>query len=251
MLKVAISNQKGGTGKTTTTVNFAAALARAGMRVLLVDFDPQASLTEYFTSAANLVQTTYDLVRSKEVVKPLVLGSNISLLPTNIDLAAAEVYLPTQPNPEKILDRKLRNYDFDVCLIDCPPSLGILNRNALAAANLVIVPVATELMAERTMKLILDSIELVKESELNPNLEIWRVLPTLYDGRLSHNKEILQALKDKYTKLYSEPVKLTTRYKDAVTAREDVSTQDAAQGEYWDRMAVLFIKETMGVANGY
>ncbi|NWJ97963.1 MAG: ParA family protein [Chloroflexi bacterium] len=241
---VAITNQKGGVGKTTTTVNLAAALGRAGKQVLLVDLDPQASLTEYFISPANLTETVYDLLKTSKTITPIRLGEYISLLPTNIDLSAAEIELPTQLNQERTLARKLRAYEFDYCLVDCLPSLGVLNRNALTAATLALIPVTTEIMAERTIKLMLDSVERVQESELNPGLRIWYILPTLYDGRLSHHKEILAALKAKYGRLvYEEPVKATTKYKDAVTSKVDISELDAAQGEYWDRLAAQLIAD--------
>jgi len=132
----------------------------------------------------------YDLLLEGAELKPLALGEYISLLPANIDLAAAEIQLPTKRNQERTLARMLKRYSYDYILIDCPPSLGVLTTNALTAANLVIVPVTTELMAERTIKLILNTIQDVKESELNTTLKVWRILPSLHDIRLAHHKEI-------------------------------------------------------------
>src|SRR5436309_1635509 len=149
---IAIANQKGGTGKTSTTVNLGAALVRAGMHVLLVDLDPQASLTEYFLDPADPPATVFNLLIEGNPLQPLQLGEYISLLPANIDLAAAEVLLPTKTNHEKRLARFLKPYTYDYCLIDCPPSLGVLTRNALTAAHAVIIPVTTDKMAERTVK---------------------------------------------------------------------------------------------------
>jgi chromosome partitioning protein len=242
---VAVTNQMSGVGKTTTTINLAAALGRVGKRVLLVDLDPQASLTEYFISPANLTETVYDLLKTGKIITPIQLGQYISLLPTNIDLSAAEIELPTQLNQEHTLARKLRAYEFDYCLVDCLPSLGVLNRNALTAATLALIPVAMEIMADRTIKFMLDSVEQVRESELNPSLHVWYILPTLYDGSLSHHKEILAALKAKYGQMvYEEPVQATTKYKDAVTNKVDISELDATQGEYWDRLAAKLIAES-------
>ena len=243
---IAISNQKGGTAKTTTTVNLAAALARAERTVLLVDMDPQSSLTEYFTNPDALEVTIYDALLNGVAVAPLVIGEQIHLLPATIDLAAAEIQLPAKRNQERTLSRFLRQFanTYDYCLLDCPPSLGVLTANALTAAELVVVPVSTELMAERTVKLILNTIEDIKETELNPSLKVWRILATLYDQRLAHHKEILEALKAKYGKLlYQEALKATTKYKDAVTSGTDISDFDSKLGEFWDKLANNLISD--------
>ena len=245
---IAIANQKGGTGKTSTTVNLAAALARANKTILLVDMDPQGSLTEYFVNPAELTTTLYDALLNGATVKPIQLGEQIQLLPANIDLAAAEIQLPAKRNQERTLTRILRGYQADYCFIDCPPSLGVLTANSLTAAQLVLIPVACELMAERTVKLILSTINDIKETELNPNLKIWRILPTLYDKRLAHHREILQAFRVKYPDvLYGQPVRATTKYKDAVTNRSDISDLDAKLGTYWDTFAQVLISETGGL----
>jgi len=245
MHTIAIANQKGGIGKTTVAVSLTAALARAGKTILLVDMDPQGSLTEYFVNPVELTATIYNALLDGATVKPLQLGEQIRLLPANIDLAAAEIQLPAKRNQERTLSRILRTHQADYCLIDCPPSLGVLTANSLTAAQLVLVPVATELMAERTVKLILSTINDIKETELNPALRVWRILPTLYDQRLAHHREILEAFKVKYPELlYSEPVRATTKYKDAVTNRSDVSDLDPKLGDYWDTLAQLLIGET-------
>jgi chromosome partitioning protein len=245
MKVIAIANQKGGTGKTSTTVNLSAALSRAGRTVLLVDLDPQASLTEYFYADPGSLQTTiYNALLDGATVKPLRLGDMIELIPANIDLAAAEIQLPAKRNQERTLSRILRSYQAAYCLIDCPPSLGVLTTNALTAAHKVLVPVSTELLAERTVKLILSTVEEIKETELNPELQIWRILPTIHDTRLAHHREILDALRAKYgALLYDEPVRATTKYKDAVTSRTDVSDLDGKLGAYWDKLAATFIQE--------
>lgn len=244
---LAISNQKGGTGKTSTSVNLAAALARAGKSILLVDMDPQGSLTEYFTNPEALAVTMYNALLDGATLTPLVIGEQIHLLPATIDLAAAEIQLPAKRNQERTLSRFLRQFDdkYDYCILDCPPSLGVLTANALTAAQIVLVPVSTELMAERTVKLILNTIEDIKDIELNPSLKVWRILATMYDQRLAHHKEILQALREKYKDLlYPEPVKATTKYKDAVTSGTDISDFDEKLGAFWDTMAGTLIAET-------
>ena len=247
---LAIANQKGGVGKTSTAVNLAAALARARRHVLLVDLDPQGSLTEYFLNPQEMVgltETTYTLFKERRPITPLRLGEFVSLLPATIDLAATEIELPTQLNAERTLARLLRPYSFDYAVLDCPPSLGIITKNALAAANSVLIPVSTEIMAHRTLKLIIDTINQVRESELNPNLTIWRVVATMYDSRLLHNREILEALQvQQGALLYPAPMTLRAKYKDAVTAQVDVSELDPVLGQYWDDMAAVLIAEREG-----
>jgi chromosome partitioning protein len=250
MIIVAVANQKGGTGKTSTVVNLAAALFRAGKSTLLVDMDPQASLTEYFIDPASLETTIYNVLIDGAALSPLVIGDLTHLIPATIDLAAAEIQLPAKRNQERSLSRFLRQFagKYDYCLLDCPPSLGVLTANALTAAHLVLVPVSTELMAERTVKLILNTVEDIKEVELNPNLKVWRLLATLYDKRLAHHREILQALRAKYNSLlYPEPVSATTKYKDAVTSGTDVSDLDQKLGDFWDGLAATLIGENQEV----
>jgi chromosome partitioning protein len=242
---IAIANQKGGTGKTSTTVHLGAALVRAGMQVLLVDLDPQASLTDYFLDPADPPATVYNLLLEGAPLQPLPLGEAISLLPANIDLAAAEVLLPAKTNHERRLARALKVYSADYCLIDCPPSLGVLTRNALTAAHAVIIPVATEKMAERTVKLILSTIDEVKDSELNAALNVWRILPTLYNAREREDNQTLDELRaTHHNLLYPEPVARRANYKKAVRRRMDIGDLDHEQGHYWDTLASALMAES-------
>jgi len=245
---IAIANQKGGTGKTSTAVYLGAALARQGRSVLLVDLDPQASLTEYFTRSAEVVQTVSHLLLDGTRITPLPLGESIALLPANIDLAAAEVLLPGKTNHEKRLARFLKTYSYDFCLLDCPPSLGVLTRNALTAAQQVLIPVSTDLMAERTVPLIKDTIADVVESELNEGLTVWRILPTMFDVREGEAHHTLEELRAKYGSLvYPEPVHKRAKYKKAVRQRVDINDLDGELGAYWDRVAARLSAESEGV----
>jgi chromosome partitioning protein len=246
MHTIAVANQKGGVGKTSLAVNLAAALARHEKRVLLVDMDPQGSLTEYFINPASLEYTMYDALLYGFTVIPSILGEYVHLLPAHIDLAKAEIILPSKRNQERTLERVLRQYasQYDYCLIDCPPSLGTLTINALTAAQLAIIPVSTELLAERAVKLIQETIADVRESELNADLQVWRIVATMYDQRLAHHREILEALRSKHGELlYADPVRATTKYKDAVTSGTDVSDLDPRLGSYWDEMAATLLQE--------
>lgn len=240
MFKVAIANQKGGITKTTSTVSLTAALARLGKRVLMVDLDPQSSLTEYFVPPTQLQETNHQMLMNGTKITPISLTPFIRLLPTNIDLAASEVLLPSIPNFERRLARSLRAYasESDYCLIDCPPSLGVLTRNALTAADAVLIPVSTEEMARRTIPLMMNQIEEVRDSELNIGLYPWRILATLYSSREKEDNDVLTQIRGDYGNLvYPEPVPRRTSYKKAVRQHVDVSDIDADLGDLWDAIA--------------
>lgn len=243
---IAVANQKGGTGKTPTVANLGYALFRMGYHVLLVDFDPQGSLSAYFLGADeadNLPITIYNAITTLKRIEPIEIAPKFSLLPAHDELEAATLELPSRANAERRLAKVLRYYQFDFCLIDTQPSLGLLTRNALAAANQVIIPVKTELSAERTLRRILALVDEVKESDLNEKLTIWGILPTLFDVRKAHHKEVLQAIQHKHQHLvYPFPSLERTAYNDALTAKVDVRELDKSLGEYWDAIARSVIK---------
>ena len=248
MITVAIANQKGGVGKTPTSVNLGFALARANKKILLVDLDPQGSLTEYFLAeeAALLETTIYQALLHSKKINPIEITDSIDLLPAHDELAEAELKLVQAINGQKRLSKVLEFYDeYDYCLIDCPPSLGILTVNALGSADMILIPVKTELPAQRTLRLILKTVEEIRDTGLNPNLKIFTILPTLYDSRKAHHKETLQLIKDRHTWLvYPEPSKETTKYNDATTIRSDVSSLDKKLGKYWDDIAFKLISSS-------
>jgi len=194
---VSMCNQKGGVGKTTTTINLGAALARYGRRVLVVDFDPQGALSAGLGMAAHDVPTIYDLLLGKlkdpaAAIQPTSV-EGLDLIPANIDLSAAEVHLVNEVAREQILAGVLRKVsgDYDVILIDCQPSLGLLTVNALTASHGVLIPLACEYFALRGVALLIETVDKVRD-RLNPALELDGIIATMYDPRTLHAREVLE-----------------------------------------------------------
>lgn len=228
---IAMCNQKGGVGKTTTTINLGAALAEAGRRVLLVDFDPQGALSVGLgVNPHELDITVYDLLmdRSTEVqqiVRPTGV-KDLDLLPANIDLSAAEVQLVGEVAREMVLARALRPVldDYDVVLIDCQPSLGLLTVNALTAAHGVIIPLECEFFALRGVALLVETIEKVKD-RLNPRLEVDGILATMYDGRTLHSREVVARVVEAFgDRVFHTVIGRTVKFPDASVAAEPITT---------------------------
>jgi chromosome partitioning protein len=196
---IAVANQKGGVGKTTTVACLALLAARAGSRVLAVDIDPQASLTIYFgedpRALDNSGRTTYALIRGDGDPNALVLGDNPALIPSSIRLASAESELVGEWNGATLLCDRLAAFAgrYDVILLDCSPSLGLLTVNALAAADAVLVPVKTDYLSLMGVGLLLETVDKVR-TRLNPELAVMGVLPTMHDARNSHDREALEEL---------------------------------------------------------
>ena len=208
---IAFSNQKGGVGKTTTCVNMAAYLSLAGKKVLLVDLDPQGNATTGLGfSKGALKKSVYNVVIEGEEVKDNVLETELKglyLLPSNIDLAGAEVDLVYKKNRDRVLKAALDKAKgaFDYILIDCPPSLGLLTINALAAADSVIIPIQSEYYALEGLAQLMNSISLVKQ-HLNPALDVDGVVLTMYDSRALISKQIADEIKKFFTRRLFEIV---------------------------------------------
>ncbi|GAB4085695.1 ParA family protein [Myceligenerans cantabricum] len=227
---IAMCNQKGGVGKTTTTINLGACLAEHGRKVLLVDFDPQgAASVGIGINPHELDITVYNLLMERGVrVEDVLIPSGIEgldVLPANIDLSAAEVQLVGEVARESVLSRALRPIvdDYDVILIDCQPSLGLLTVNALTAAHGVLIPLECEFFALRGVALLVETIEKVRD-RLNPALEIDGILPTMYDSRTLHSREVVARVHEAFgdTLLHSV-IGRTVKFPDATVAAEPIT----------------------------
>jgi chromosome partitioning protein len=189
---VAVLNQKGGVGKTTTTISVAAYLARQGQKVLVVDLDPQGNATsglglEQGETEGGSYQTMLGDRKAVDVVKPV--EENLHILPTDARLAALEVELVDRPEREQALKQALTDLDYDYIFIDCPPALSLLTVNALTAADALLIPVQSEYYALEGLGQLLNVVQMVR-SGLNPNLELLGVVMTMHDGRTSLSEQV-------------------------------------------------------------
>ncbi|WP_302969542.1 ParA family protein [uncultured Varibaculum sp.] len=228
---IAMCNQKGGVGKTTTTINLAAALAEYGRRVLIVDFDPQGAATAGLGVNGNdLDATIYNVLLDRNVtIDQVICPTSIpgmDLAPANIDLSAAEIQMVNEVAREMALARSLHTVSekYDVILIDCQPSLGLLTVNALTAAHGVMIPMETEFFALRGVALLVETIEKVRD-RLNPKLKIDGILATMVDTRTLHSREVMERLQEAFGDLvYQTVIRRTIKFPDASVATEPITT---------------------------
>jgi chromosome partitioning protein len=232
---VAVCNQKGGVGKTTTTINLGAALAEQGRRVLLVDFDPQGALSVGLGIPPHELESTiYNLLMERGVeAHDVVMKTNVAgmdLLPSNIDLSGAEVQLVHEVGREFVLGGVLEPLmaEYDLVLIDCQPSLGLLTVNALACADGVLIPLECEYFAMRGVALLMETIDKVS-ARLNPKLGIDGLLATMYDSRTLHSREVLSGVVTGFgDKVFHTVINRTVRFPDATVAGEPITRFDPA-----------------------
>lgn len=215
----ALANQKGGVAKTTSALSLGAALAEEGFRTLLVDIDPQGSLTfSAGVDPATLEFTIHDVLLGRVPVrKTIIAAQEADLIPSNIELAGAEVFLLTKTGREYELQRALEEIerDYDAILIDCPPSLGILTINGLTASDEVIIPFQCETLSQRGVNQLIDTINDVRRYT-NHKLKVRGILPTMYDPRTLHSRQVLEEIAQRYAiPLFEPPIRKSIRFAEA------------------------------------
>jgi len=228
---IAMCNQKGGVGKTTTTINLGAAIAETGRKVLLIDFDPQGSASIGLgVQPHDLELSVYNLLMQRDITPAEVIQAtrvpNLDLLPANIDLSAAEVQLVQEVAREYTLQRVLEPIipNYDIILIDCAPSLGLLTVNALTASNGLVVPLECEFFALRGLAMLTDTIGKVKD-RLNPKLEIVGILGTMFDGRTTHAREVLDRVVQAFDeRVFHTVIRRTVKFPETTVVGEPITT---------------------------
>ncbi|WP_369804462.1 ParA family protein [Canibacter zhuwentaonis] len=225
---ISMCNQKGGVGKTTTSINLGAALASYGRRVLAVDFDPQGGLSAGLGVKTYDVPTIYELMIGaiKDPREAIVCTSTpgLDVIPANIDLSAAEIHLINEVAREQILAGILRKVvnEYDVIIVDCQPSLGLLAVNALTASHGVLIPLPCEFLPLRGVALLIETIEKIKD-RINPQLTLDGLIITMYDSRTLHTREVLERLKENFgDKVFDSVIARTVRIPDASVAGKPI-----------------------------
>jgi len=219
---IAIVNQKGGTGKTTTTVNLGSALAQAGRSVLLVDFDPQGNLS-YSLGITGSEQTMADVLNGDAAIGDIMYEvEGMDVAPSYIELADAEISLAGLEERELLLKKQLEALSYDYILIDCPPSLSLLTINALSAAERVIIPLQMEVLSLQGLDQIINTINSLKDV-LNENLEIFGVLPTMVDRRRKLSTEIYEHIQENYElRIFEHGIRSNVRASEAPSFGQSV-----------------------------
>ena len=252
---ISMCNQKGGVGKTTSTINMGACLAELGRKVLLVDLDPQGALSAGLGLTHDQIQDTiYDVMLDSEVsVHSAIVHTGVAgldLVPANIDLSAAEIQMVNEVGREHTLARALRpvRKDYDFIIIDCQPSLGLLTVNALAGSQGVIIPMECEFFSLRGLAWLTDTVEKVAD-RINFDLEIMGILVTMFDRRTRHAREVMDRVVEYFgDKVFDTVITRTVRFPETSVAGEPITTwapSSQAAKQYRD-----LAKEVIERANG-
>ena len=218
---LAFANQKGGVAKTTSALSIAVALAERGRRVLAVDLDPQGALTySVGVDPDSVAETVNDVLIRRLPIEKVVIQREIDIVPSNIDLAGAEAVLLAKTGREYALQRALRDVrdDYDYIMIDCPPSLGILTINGLTAAKQVLIPLQCEALSHRGVGQLLETLDDIRHFT-NPDLTVIGLIPTLFDGRSKHARDVLGDVGHRYdVDVLEPPIRRTIKFAEATRA---------------------------------
>jgi chromosome partitioning protein len=226
---IAFANQKGGVAKTTTTLNLGVALKEQGFKVLAVDLDPQGNLTmSQGLNPDEIERSMFDVLVHKLPIEEIICDREVDVAVSSIDLAGAELALSSMIGRERALEKALAPVKdgYDYVLIDTPPSLGLLTINALVASSGVIVPVQCEYLSLRGLVQLQNTLQMIREN-LNPEVDIAGILPTMYDRRLVHSREAVDILKENFGDLvFNTKIRKTVRYAEAPVKGQSVLSYD-------------------------
>lgn len=249
---IAVANQKGGVGKTTTSVNLGAALAAHGVRILLIDLDPQGNATSAFGMQELEGESLYDPLVGDESIVERIFPTRLNglfLVPADLDLAGAEIEIARMDNHLTRLSKTLSvlrsDGTFDFVLIDCPPSLGILMTNALAAADEILTPIQCEYFALEGLVKIVRVVEQVRASGANPNVEIAGIVMTMFDGRTNLSSQVVAEVRKHFgERVYETVIPRTVRLSEAPSFGKTIMEYDSSGGgaRAYRQLAEEFLK---------
>ena len=227
MRVIALVNQKGGTGKTTSTINIGTGLAALKKKVLLIDLDPQANLTYSLgIEAHNLKHTIYELLKGEASAQEIIIEKyGVDLIPSSLNLSGAEIELSGVAGRELLLKEALRDLKgYEYILIDCPPSLGLLTLNGLTTAREIFIPLQAEFLSLQGMSKLLHTIEIIRK-RLNSSLEVTGIIGTLYDNRRRHNREVIEKIREHFKeKLFTTLIRDNIALAEAPSFGQDIFT---------------------------